>query len=170
MELEENAVLKELQNIFLSDNEENIHDAISYIHENCSMKMVPLLFDLLRSNKNKTIQNDVFNCLMDAKDAQAVPLFIDALHDEQLKTEKKHLLSTIWQANLDFSQHIDVFMEILLHDSYENALEAFTIIEVCAEKLSNEEKIRCKTAISNAMLNEHSEKQALLQAAAEILQ
>ena len=34
MELEENAVLKELQNIFLSDNEENIHDAISYIHEN----------------------------------------------------------------------------------------------------------------------------------------
>ncbi|MBR5432921.1 MAG: hypothetical protein IK117_00625 [Bacteroidales bacterium] len=170
MELEENAVLKELQNIFLSDNEENIHDAISYIHENCSMKMVPLLFDLLRSNKDKNIQKDIYNCLMDAKDAQAIPLFIDALKDEQLINEKKHLLSTIWQTNLDFSKHIDIFIDILLRDTYENALEAFTIIEVCSEKLSDEDKNRCRNTISNAIQNEKSEKHALLQAAIDVLQ
>lgn len=170
MELDENSVLKELQTVFSSDNEEHIHDAISYIHENCSMKMVPLLFDLLRSTESKTVKNDVYNCLMDTKDSRIIPLFVEALQDSALRNEKKHLLSTIWQTNLDFSEHIDLFVSILLHDSYENALEAFTCIEVCAEKLSDAKKADCRNAIADATTAEKSEKRALLQAAIDVLQ
>lgn len=169
MDLEENAIIKELESVFSSDNESNIHDAIAYIHENGSIKMMPLLFNLLATTSSETLKNDVYNCLMDTKDVNSIPLFIDALQDSRFINEKKRILSTLWQTNLDFSKHTDKFVNILLNDNYENAIEAFTLIEVCAENLSDEEKSTFKEKIQNALSKDKTEKAALLQATIDIL-
>lgn len=170
MELEENAIIKEIKSVFESDNEGAIHDAIAYIHENGSTKMVPLLFDLLENTSNEKLKKDVFDCLMDTKDESVIPLFIEALQNQDLINERKQLLSTIWQANLDFSKHADVFANILIDDNYENSLEAFTILEVCAEKISAEEKSKLKERLSAATTNDKSEKKILLQEAVKMLE
>ncbi len=170
MTLDENAILKEIQSVFESDNENAIHDAIAYIHENGSVKMIPLLFDLLAKTEISTLKNDIFNCLADTKAPEATHFFIEALQDSRFVNEKNRILATLWQANLDFSDHIDLFFKILLNDNYETAIEALTIIEVCTEKLSDESKDKYKKELKNAMANEKSEKAALLQAAYQILE
>ena len=55
MELEESAVINEIKTIFESKNESAIHDAIAYIHENGSIKTLPLLFDLLAVTGSKEL-------------------------------------------------------------------------------------------------------------------
>ena len=68
MELEESAVINEIKTIFESENESAIHDAIAYIHENGSIKMLPLLFDLLAITKSESTKNDIYECLSDTKE------------------------------------------------------------------------------------------------------
>ena len=170
MELEESAVINELKTIFESENESAIHDAIAYIHENGSLKMLPLLFDLLAVTTNESTKKDIYACLSDTKDKNATHLFVEALQDSRFVNEKSRLLSTMWQSNLDFSKYTRIFIPILLKETYETALEAHTLIEVCAEKLTEDEKSEYKTLINNALSDEKSEKRALLQATMDLLQ
>lgn len=170
MELEESAVINELKTVFESENESAIHDAIAYIHENGSLKTLPLLFDLLVTTTSDNTKNDIYNCLADTKDKNATTIFIEALQDNRFVNEKARLLSTMWQSNLDFSKHTGLFIQLLLRENYETALEAHTIIEVCSANLSDEEKSNYKKTISEALANEKSEKRALLQATLEVLQ
>jgi len=170
MELEESAIISEIKAIFESENESAIHDAIAYIHENGSLKTLPLLFDLLVATPSDNIKNDIYNCLADTKDKNATSIFIEALHDSRYVNEKARLLSVMWQSNLDFSKHTADFIQLLLMENYETALEAYTIIEICANILTEDEKAKYKKAISEALANEKSEKSALLEATLEVLQ
>ena len=88
MELEESAVINEIKTIFESENESAIHDAIAYIHENGSIKMLPLLFDLLAITKSESTKNDIYECLSDSKEKSATAIFIEALQDSRFVNEK----------------------------------------------------------------------------------
>ncbi len=169
MELEENAAIKEIQAVFASGDESQIHDSIAYIHEFGSVKMVSLLFELLSTTNNGTLQKEALDCLSDTKDKSAIPLFIDALKSEKLANFKTSLLATMWQANLDFSEHTDLFIDILINDDYETAIEAFTLIDVCAENLSKEKKMMYKQKINKVLATENSTKKGLLQKMIESL-
>lgn len=170
MELEESAVINEIKTIFESENESAIHDAIAYIHENGSLKTLPLLFDLLVTTTSDNTKNDIYNCLADTKDKNAMSIFIEALHDSRFVNEKARLLSAMWQSNLDFSKHTADFIQLLLAENYETAIEAYTIIEVCAPNLTEEQKASFTKTVSEALEHEKSEKRALLQATLEVLQ
>lgn len=170
MELEESAIISEIKTIFESENESAIHDAIAYIHENGSLKTLPLLFDLLVTTTSDNTKNDIYNCLADTKDKNATSIFIEALHDSRFINEKARLISTMWQSNLDFSKHTADFIQLLLAENYETALEAHTIIEVCAPNLTKEQKANFSKTISEVLEHEKSEKRALLEATLEVLQ
>lgn len=167
MELEESAVINEIKTIFESENESAIHDAIAYIHENGSIKMLPLLFDLLAITKSESTKNDIYECLSDTKEKSATAIFIEALQDSRFVNEISHILSAMWQSNLDFSKYTKVFIQLLIQENYETALEAYTIIEVCAGNLPAEEKTTYKEMIEKALKNEKSEKAGLLQSTIE---
>ena len=169
MELEESAVINEIKAVFESENESAIHDAIAYIHENGSIKTLPLLFDLLAVTKSESTKNDIYECLSDTKEKSATAIFIEALQDERFVNEKSRLLSVMWQSNLDFSKYTQVFIQLLLQENYETALEAYTLIEVCAGNLTNEEKNTYKEMVETALKNEKSEKVGLLKSTIEAL-
>ncbi|MCQ2958703.1 MAG: hypothetical protein MJ198_00745 [Bacteroidales bacterium] len=170
MELEESAVINELKSVFSSENESAIHDAIAYIHENGTIKMLPLLFDLLETTTNKSLKEDIYNCLIDTKDSNAISIFLEKLKEDTFINEKKNLLSVLWQTNLDFSKHCKTFTDILISDTYENAIEAFSIFENNMENISNEDKEQCIKEIETAISNDKTEKTALLNAVLNILQ
>lgn len=151
MELEENLAIKEIQTIFESDDDEKIHDSIAYIHEYGSIKMLPLLFDLLSQTTNDTIKKEIVDCLSDTKDKNAVPLFVQTLRDEKYASIQKELLTSMWQANLDFSNYISDFIDIVANADFDTAIEAFTLTEICAQNISTEEKIKFSTIISNVL-------------------
>lgn len=170
MELDENSAIKEIQAVFASDNESAIHDSISYIHEYGSYRMLPLLFDLLEHTNRESTKNDIYNCLVDAKDRQATPLFIEALKNQKLQDEKKKILATLWQTNLDFSEHLDLFADILIEEPFDTAMEAYTLIEVCVPNISDEKKHYLHTKIKTALPQTSDDKKDLLKGLLQILE
>lgn len=170
MIINEISIIKEIQTVFESDNESLIHDTISYIHENGTCEAIPLLLDLLGRTTSVTIQNDIYDCLTDTKDQNAIPLLIGALCDTRFSSMKNRLISVLWQTNLDFSEHIDVLIDSLLHDNYETAIEAFTAIEVCSPHLSEEKKTLLQQQLRDAVIAEKSEKATLLGETIHILE
>ncbi|MCQ2607322.1 MAG: hypothetical protein MJ197_01360 [Bacteroidales bacterium] len=169
MELSESAAIKEIQEVFSSENESLIHDAISYIHENGSVKMLPLLFDLLIQTTSESLKRDVYACLVDTKSSEAIDVFVSALQNKDLVAEKKEILATMWQTNMDFSKSADLFVKILLEDTYETAIEAFTNLELCSENLGEEQKQSLVTTLTEGVQNDKSEKSVLIQEAIQIL-
>lgn len=151
MELEENLAIKEIQTIFESGDEEKIHDSIAYIHEYGSIKMLPLLFDLLSQTTNDTIKKEIVDCLSDTKDKNAIQIFVQALRDEQYSSIQKELLTAMWQANLDFSNYISDFIDIVANAEFDTAIEAFTLTEVCAQNITIDEKVKFRTLIANVL-------------------
>ncbi|MCQ2606511.1 MAG: hypothetical protein MJ204_08250 [Bacteroidales bacterium] len=169
MELSESAAIKEIQDVFSSDNESLIHDTISYIHENGSVKMMSLLFNLLAKTTSDSLKKDVYNCLVDTKNPDAVAVFISALQNPNLISEKKEILATMWQTNMDFSKHAGQLVDILLNDTYETAIEAFTVLEVCSENIDDSQKQSLISVLTEGAQKDKSEKATLLQEAARLL-
>ena len=170
MIINEKSISNEIQTIFESDNESLIHDTISYIHENGTFDMIPLLFDVLSNTPSETIQNDIYDCLTDTKDAKAIPLIVESLVDSRFINSKHRLISVLWKTNLDISAHVDVFTESLLHDNYETAIEAFTAIEQCSPNLSEEKRAFVKKQFQDALVSERSEKIGLFRETIQILE
>lgn len=166
MELEENLAIKEIQTIFESNDDEKIHDSIAYIHEYGSIKMLPLLFDLLAQTTNDTIKKEVIDCLSDTKDTNAVSLFVQTLRDENYSSIQKEVLTAMWQANLDFSQYISDFIDIVANADFDTAIEAFTLTEICVENITSDEKIKFQALISKVL--EDKKDSQLLQQAVEL--
>jgi hypothetical protein len=103
--------------------------AINSIKEKGNKLYIPMLFDLLNSNPEKEITDEINKLLSTVKDKETAESFIDAVEDEKYKSIRKQILTTCWQNGLDFSNYLPVFVDLIINDDWENAFEAFTIID-----------------------------------------
>jgi hypothetical protein len=103
--------------------------AINSIKEKGNKLYIPMLFDLLNSNPEKEITDEINKLLSTVKDKETAESFINAVGDEKYKSIRKEILTTCWQNGLDFSNYLPVFVDIVINDDWENAFEAFTIID-----------------------------------------
>ncbi|MFC2098374.1 hypothetical protein ACFLSP_01380 [Bacteroidota bacterium] len=125
---EENTVLKTIQNLRYAGN-------IHYL---------PELLKLLSKTENETIRKDLVRFLADIKDPAAIYFILKGLKDSELSSARADIVSTCWQSGLDYSQNLDVFVQLFMEGDYQTALECFTVIEESAFTMKEEdiEKIR----------------------------
>ncbi len=116
------------ENLF-SNKTEVVVSAINSIEEKGNKFYIPLLFDLLNSDPKKEIADKISKLLETVKDKETTVSFIDAITDEKYKSIRKLILTTCWQNGLDFSKYLPLFIDIIINDDWENAFEAFTIID-----------------------------------------
>jgi hypothetical protein len=76
-----------------------------------------------------------------------------AIEDDKYKGIRKTILTACWQNGLDFSTFLPVFIDLVIHEDWETAFEAFTVIDNF-EFLPGTEIINFSiTKINEAMLN-----------------
>mgnify|MGYP004702839799 CR=1 FL=1 len=90
---------------------------------------IPLLFDLLNSSPEHEIETEIKNLLGTIKDKTAVNSFMRAIEDDKYKGIRKTILTACWQNGLDFSTFLPVFIDLAIHEDWETAFEAFTVID-----------------------------------------
>lgn len=90
---------------------------------------LPLLFDLLNSNPEKEVEDEIKNLLATVKDKSTVESFIHILENEIYKPIWKTVLTTCWQNGLDYSNYTPLFIEMIINEEWEIAFEAFTIVD-----------------------------------------
>jgi hypothetical protein len=103
--------------------------AIEKVKEKGNKLYIPLLFELLNSSPEFEIETEIKNLLGTIKDKNTVNSFMRAIEDDKFKGIRKTILTACWQNGLDFSTFLPVFIDLVIHEDWETAFEAFTVID-----------------------------------------
>jgi hypothetical protein len=103
--------------------------AIESIQAKGNKLYIPILFELLNSSPEHEIETEIKNLLGTVKDKTSVNSFMRAIEDDKYKGIRKTILTACWQNGLDFSTFLPVFVDLVIHEDWETAFEAFTVID-----------------------------------------
>jgi len=160
---------KEFKTKLHSQDLAQITDAIEYIRNNGTPEILEVIFDFLVLNKDIAVKNKILACISDIKDKNSVPFLISALSVASYKSIKKDILNAFWQTSLDFSAYSEIFVDILIHEDFEVALEALTILEIILESSEDIDKDAISKRISAEVEKNISPKKDLLLETIKIL-
>lgn len=118
-----------IQQKLFSAKTETVISALQSIKEKGNKAYVPLLFDLLSTQPEKEIEQEVLALLSTVKDKETVNTFMRALENDKYKPIRKTILTACWQNGLDFSTFLPVFIDMIIAEDWEIAFEAFTIVD-----------------------------------------
>lgn len=118
-----------IKNDLFATNTERVISAINRIKERGNKLYLPMLFELLASQPEAEVEKEIEKLLSTVKSKDTVPYFAEALENEKFKSIQKTLLTACWQNGLDFANYLPVFVEIVITGTWENAFEAFTVID-----------------------------------------
>lgn len=124
-----------------SNDIEQVVEAIERIKTEGDLSIIPELLDILLLCKEPVIITNITSLLSDIKDSGFKTILMEKLIQASNNSEKSNLLRICWESAIDFSEYIDVFLDILLKDDFISALEASTVIENLSDNLP-EEKIK----------------------------
>ncbi|MEN8116288.1 MAG: HEAT repeat domain-containing protein [Bacteroidota bacterium] len=119
----------EIKNNLFSPSPEVVISAIQKIKDKGNKEYLPMLFELLLAGPEMEVRKEILKLLGTIKDKETIPAYIEALQNVKFKEVKKEILTTCWQNGLDFSEYLDVFVDIVIDCDWEIAFEAFTVIE-----------------------------------------
>ena len=88
----------------------------------------PIILEL--NTKNHTEKNAlILEFLACLKDRKARSVMMDLIQQAELKEYQQLLLSTIWNSPLDYTDYLEVFVDLALKGDFIITLECLTIIE-----------------------------------------
>lgn len=88
----------------------------------------PIILEL--NTKNHTEKNAlILEFLACLKDRKARSVMMDLIQQTELKDYQQLLLSTIWNSPLDYTDYLEVFVDLALKGDFIITLECLTIIE-----------------------------------------
>ncbi|MEE9462785.1 MAG: hypothetical protein V3V53_13185 [Bacteroidales bacterium] len=131
---------------------------------------VPDLLKLLSQTRNELIEKELIRFLANIKKQDVVPLVVAGLKEPGRKSARAGILSVIWQSGLDYSKHMDLFIQLFLEGDYLVALESFTVIEQSIVHLSDQEIEEKRYNLLNVMDKVSEDKKPLARELVNLLQ
>lgn len=112
-----------------SADKDQVLDALSKLKESGNKDYLPILFELMVAGCEAEVENQIQKLLGTVKDKETIPVFINALQEEHFQPIRKNIATVCWQNGLDFSDNIEVFVDLVINENWETAFEAFTVID-----------------------------------------
>ena len=115
-------------NLF-SPRTEIVLEALNQVKSVGNRFYIPLLFDLLVTQPEQEVENEILKILGNVKDKETVNSFMRGIEEEKYRSIRKKILTSCWQNGLDFSTFLPVFIDQIINEDWEIAFEAFTVID-----------------------------------------
>ena len=103
--------------------------AVDEIKENGDLSIVPELLEILLRNEDPTVVTHVTSLLSDIRDTGFKTILMEKLINASPGANKANLLRVCWESAIDFSEYLEVFVNMLVNEDFLAALEASTVIE-----------------------------------------
>ena len=122
--------LKEILKEFNSQDTKKISKAIKSleIHGDSSV-IEPLAERLLDKKLPEKNRKEIIELLCSLKDTSTREELIKLIENDKFSSIRHEILSVIWNTKIDFSDYIADFVSIAIHGTFQEAIEAMTIIE-----------------------------------------
>ncbi len=128
--------LTELRKVFESGNSTNIRERIKSLREEepfeGSIHLLASFYDTTTDRELRNLIADFFN---DIKERTATAEVIGAMQSPFSTQTMIMLASSCWQSGLDYSANANDLTTLYLSSDYAVALECFTILDNCADKI-----------------------------------
>ncbi len=131
---------KNLEARLLSGRSVTVVSALEEIKVRGNIAYLPLMFDVLNSQPDEQVENEILKILGTLKIQEAAPVMAEALQSEQYRSIRKQMATACWQNGLDYKNYLPVFVDLVINEDWETGFEAFTVIENL-EKLPDQEVI-----------------------------
>lgn len=154
----------EIKNKLFSADNKVVLSALNLLKDKGNKDYLPLLFDLLLANPQDDIQQEITKLLGTIKDKDTVSVFVEALKETKYSKVRKEILTSCWQNGLDYSPHLEVFVDLVIDSEWEVAFEAFTVIENLEYFPEEEEMKDIKLKIARALKSANEQKSYFLEA------
>ena len=112
-----------------SINDEQIISLIQEFREKGDLFIVEPLIELLYSKRSYSLKEVIIDFIGDIRNQDAAIIITNSIQKHLGDPNTTGLISACWQSNLDFSNEIPLFIEILCNGDYQASFEAFTVIE-----------------------------------------
>lgn len=145
-----------------SIKDEQIISLIQEFRENGDLFIVEPLIELLYSKRSHPLKEAIIDFISDIRNQDAAKIITSSLQKHLGDPNTAGLLSACWQSNLDFSDEIPLFIEILCSSDFQTSFDAFTVIENSTGSLSLKNIDLYITAIESRLKGLSTEKQSLL--------
>jgi hypothetical protein len=117
--------------------------ALYEIRNSGSIKILPVLFQMIRKETPLIIQSEILNLLSEIKSPDAVPVIASSLEKMDFGEQLPGFLAACWQSGLDFSGYLPVFAKLFIESDYLTSLEAFTVLEESFPNATDETRDDC---------------------------
>lgn len=120
---------REIVKKLFSASDGEVLSVIREIRSNGNPGLIPALIKLYDTTGSRAVSTAVVSLIRDLKSQPAVSQLFPAIHEIKDPEKRRELVAACWQSGLDFSEHLDTFLDIFSRGDYMTALEAFTVIE-----------------------------------------
>jgi HEAT repeat protein len=117
--------------------------AIYEIRNSGSIKMLPVLFQMIKKDTPLIIRSEILNLLGEIKSQDAVPFIASSLENMDFGEQLPGLVAACWQSGLDFSKYLLVFAKLFVNSDYLTSLEAFTVLEESFPNATDQDRTEC---------------------------
>jgi hypothetical protein len=158
--------LSEKQKVIISNlmtlNDDQVISLIQDFRDSGELFIVQPLIEMLYSTRGKILKNYILEFVGDIKDQNAVGIIAQSIQKHITDKETTGLISACWQSNLDFSNEMSLFIDILCNGDYQNSFEAFTVIENSISNVTIEQIGLYIATIESCLKTTNAEKKLLL--------
>jgi len=152
-----------------SSNAELVNETINQLSESGNSAYLPFLFELLHSTSNDEIKRRIARLLAELKHSDAIPLIIEAIKNKAYTKELQYLVSACWENGMDYSEHLSLFIDLMIQHEFMIAFEAHTVITNMTGKISAATCEQESTKIKNALAQVSEENRQMLEEVLEFL-
>ena len=147
-------MIKEILANPITADPEQVLETIEKAKESGNHLILEGLFDLLQISQSPEIKKSVVNLLSELKSKESVPYLIEAIKNEKYKNERVDLISCCWQNGLIYNTYLPFFIDLVIHEPFLIAFEAFTVIEnmygIVEEAIIEQEIIKITEALNSS--------------------
>ena len=153
---------KALISALKKSSDEEVMAMLIDLKEQGELFYVKTLLEILIENRSELLNKALVEYLSDIKLQDAVKIISDFVSENYADKDVNDILLVSWQSRLDFSKHLDPYIQILINANYKTAFEAFTVIENSIDSLSANELTQYGSTIKKAVQKSNRDKQLLL--------
>ncbi|HYW94233.1 MAG TPA: hypothetical protein VE870_01450 [Bacteroidales bacterium] len=145
-----------------SGREDVIIDTIKTLRHTGNREVLPEVIDLASAGISDDVTDTCISLLNDLKDKQSAAVITEAIRQNRNRENLNRIVAACWQNGLDYSQEIDLFIDLVIEEDFATAIEAFTVIEENIHSLSMAEREKRAAVIESRQKEAGEEKQALV--------
>ena len=120
---------KELKKALKSKDNKELSKTLKDIESKDDIRLLMPLIELGKRNENEKIELKITKLLFDLKLTKGHSIILNELKDGEPSGFRSILISTIWNANIQALDYLDVFVKIAIEGSFLESIECLTVIE-----------------------------------------